>query len=199
VRSARFALATLLALLGLLAARAPRADPSLVGQFLVATDEMPDARFSRTVIYMVRHDAAGALGLVVNRPLGDMPLADVLARFGVTDRDARGEIRVHYGGPVDPGRGFVLHTSDYVGPGSRLIADGIAVTTDVEILTAMAHGGGPRRSLFALGYAGWAPGQLEREIRRGGWVSVAADAALLFDRDHERKWERAMARRRIDV
>ncbi len=171
----------------------------LAGQFLVATDQMPDPRFSRTVIYMVRHDDTGALGVVVNRPLGDMRLADVLERFGLEGQAASGSIRVHYGGPVDPGRGLVLHTADYAGAGSQVIEDGIAVTTHAEILDAIAHGKGPRRSLLVLGYAGWAPGQLEGEIGRGGWISVVADEALLFDGDHERKWERAMARRRIDL
>lgn len=176
-----------------------QADPGLAGQLLVATEKMPDPRFFRTVIYMLQHDATGARGLVVNRPLGDMRLADVLERFGLDGRDGGDGIRVHYGGPVDPGRGFVLHTADYAGAGSRVIAGGIAVTTDVEILNAMARGQGPRRSLLALGFAGWAPGQLEGEIRRGGWISVLSDEAIVFDDDHARKWERAMARRRIDL
>lgn len=173
--------------------------PGLAGQLLVATEQMPDPRFFRTVIYMVRHDATGALGLVVNRPLGDVRLKDLLERAGRDSRDVTGSIRVHYGGPVEPARAFVLHTADYTGLESRVIGDGIAVTGHPEVLDAMARGQGPRRSLFVLGYAGWAPGQLEGEIQRGGWISVLPNEALVFDEDHEGKWERAMARRRIDL
>ena len=176
-----------------------QAGPGLAGQLLVATEQMPDPRFFQTVIYMVRHDATGALGLVVNRPLGDVRLKDLLERSGLDSRDVTGSIRVHDGGPVERGRAFVLHTADYTGPESRVIADGIAVTGHPEVLDAMARGHGPRRSLFVLGYAGWAPGQLEGEIQRGGWISVPPNEALVFDEDHERKWERAMARRRIDL
>lgn len=173
--------------------------PGLAGQLLVATEQMPDPRFFRTVIYMVRHDATGALGLVVNRPLGDVRLKDLLERSGRDSRDVTGSVRVHYGGPVEPARAFVLHTADYTGLESRVIGDGIAVTGHPEVLDAMARGQGPRRSLFVLGYAGWAPGQLEGEIQRGGWISVLPNEVLVFDEDHERKWERAMARRRIDL
>lgn len=176
-----------------------QAEPGLAGQLLVATEQMPDPRFVRTVIYMVRHDTTGALGLVVNRPLGDVRLKDLLERSGLDGRDVTGSIRVHYGGPVEPGRAFVLHTADYTGPESRVVGDGIAVTGHPVVLDALAHGKGPRRSLFVLGYAGWAPGQLEGEIQRGGWISVLPDEALVFNEDHEQKWERAMARRRIDL
>lgn len=176
-----------------------QAGPSLAGQFLVATEQMPDPRFVRTVIYMVRHDATGALGLVVNRPVGEVPLADLLERSGRSGRDVAGTVRVHAGGPVEPTRAFVLHTVDFMGRESHPVADGIAVTGHPEVLDAMARGQGPRRSLFLLGYAGWAAGQLDAEIQRGGWISVPADEALLFDDDRARTWERAMARRRIDI
>lgn len=176
-----------------------QAGSGLAGQLLVATEQMPDPRFFRTVIYMVRHDATGARGLVVNRPLGDVRLKDLLERSGRDSRDVTGSVRVHYGGPVEPARAFVLHTADYTGLESRVIGDGIAVTGHPEVLDAMARGQGPRRSLFVLGYAGWAPGQLEGEIQRGGWISVLPNEPLVFDEDHERKWERAMARRRIDL
>ena len=194
----RLALALALAAIGALDAHG-HATSGLAGQLLVATEQMQDPRFLHTVIYMVRHDDDGALGLVVNRPLGDLPLADVFERLGLGHRDVSGRIRVHYGGPVEPGRAFVLHTSDYTGTGSEVIAGGIALTVRPEVLDAIADGKGPRRSLFALGYAGWAAGQLEGEIQRGGWISVLSDEALVFDDDHERKWERAMARRRIDL
>src|SRR5205085_101725 len=122
-----------------------------------------DPRFVRTVIYVLRHDADGAMGLVVNRPLADMPAAEMLARFGIPDDKVSGTVRVHYGGPVEPGRGFVLHTADHMAAGSQMVADGVAFTGSPEMLKLIARGAGPRRSLLVLGYAGWAPGQLEGE------------------------------------
>jgi len=172
---------------------------SLTGQFLVATDELRDPRFMRTVVYMIRHDASGAMGLIVNRPLGDAFLSDLLERLGLGGKGVAGEILVHYGGPVDPGRGFFLHTTDYKIEGTQVIKDGIAITVQPEILRAIGAGTGPRRSLFAVGYAGWAAGQLEGEIKAGAWVAVPADEALVFDENYEKKWERAMARRTIQL
>jgi putative transcriptional regulator len=176
--------------------RAPR---SLAGQLLVATDELRDPRFGRTVIYMVQHDASGATGLVVNRPLREMPLAQLLERFGLDARGVGGRIMVHQGGPVDPGRGVVLHTTDYNGDGTEVVQGGIAVTSRPGILRAIAEGSGPRRALFVAGYAGWAPGQLESEIRAGAWVDGPADETLLFDTEADKKWERAFAGRRIHL
>jgi putative transcriptional regulator len=180
------------------AAVPPKAD-NLTGQLLVATAELRDPRFIRTVIYMVRHDAGGAMGLVVNRPMGDTPLAVLLEGLGMEGKGVHGEIRLHYGGPVDPRRGFVLHTTDYASENTRVVSDGIAITVESEILGAIGTGTGPRRALVALGYAGWAPGQVEAEIAAGAWVVVPADEALVFDDNHEKKWDRAMARRRIDL
>ena len=185
---------------------APRAlaqsGPSLAGQFLVATDALRSPVFSRTVIYMIRDDANGAMGLVVNRPVRDVPVASLLRQFGLDDRGVTGTVRAHYGGPVDIGQGFMLHTGEYAAQGTELIAGGIAMTPTPGVLTALrdiARGAGPRRSLFAVGYAGWAPGQLAGEIEQGAWITVPADEALLFDDDHTRKWERATARRRINI
>ena len=176
-----------------------RAGRGLAGQFLVATEELGDPHFARTVIVLTQHDASGAMGLVVNRPLGDMPLARLLEHFGMKGEGAGRTIRVHYGGPVEPARGFVLHTTEYSLEGTEVVGPGIALTARPEILQAIATGKGPRRFLFAMGYAGWAPGQLEREMDGGYWISVAPDADLLFDQDHARKWERALARQRIDL
>jgi putative transcriptional regulator len=176
--------------------------PGLAGQFLVATDALSDPRFASTVIYMVRHDASGAMGLVVNRPVRDVPLAALLRQFGLDDRGITASVRVHYGGPVELGLGFMLHTGEYATQGTSLIAGDIALTPTPGVLTALrdiAQGAGPRRALFAVGYAGWAPGQLEGEIEQGAWIAVPADEGLLFDDDHTRKWERATARRRINI
>lgn len=178
------------------------ADQSLVGQFLVATESLRDPRFARTVIYMVRHDATGAMGLVVNRPVRDMPLGPLLRRFGRDDRGVTGSVRAHYGGPVDIGQGFLLHTAEYATQGTERVAGDIALTPQPGVLSALsdiARGAGPRKSLFAVGYAGWAPGQLEGEIEQGSWITVPADEALLFDDDAARKWDRATARRRITI
>jgi putative transcriptional regulator len=153
----------------------------------------------RTVIYMVHHDAGGAMGLVVNRPLGDTPLAALLEGLGIEGNGVKGGVRLHYGGPVEPRRGLVLHTSDYASEGTRVVGGGIAITVGTAILRAIGAGTGPRRSLVALGYAGWAPGQLEGEIAAGAWVVVPADEGLVFDQDYEKKWDRAMARRTIQL
>lgn len=167
------------------------------GQLLVATEALRDPHFVRTVIYIVRHDSAGALGLVVNRPLSVVPLGRVLQSLGRTPEGASGEIRVHYGGPVEPGRGFVLHTPDWQGGESRIVQDGVAITSDPAIFEAIGRGTGPRRAMFAAGYAGWAPGQLEAELDGGSWIVVSADEALIFDDDAATKWDRATARRKI--
>ncbi len=179
-----------------------QAGQSLAGQFLVATDTLRDPRFARTVIYMVRHDATGAMGLVVNRPVRDMPLAPLLRKFGLDEGGITGSVRAHYGGPVEIGQGFILHTAEYATQGTERVAGDIAMTPAPGVLTALsdiARGAGPRKSLFAVGYAGWAPGQLEGEIEQGTWITVPADEALLFDEDSARKWDRAMARRRITI
>lgn len=171
----------------------------LAGQLLVATPEMPDPRFAETVLYMIKHDEHGAVALVVNRPVARGPIADVLKSLGVETEGAGGEITLHYGGPVEPGKGFILHSDDYVLDSTTKIKDGIAVTTDPEILRALSLGKGPRRSLLVLGYAGWAPGQLEAEIKANGWFSIPAETELIFGADAEKKWDRAMERRRIKL
>lgn len=191
------------ALAGVLVAGAPAeapsaAGPSLAGQLLVATEALEDPRFARTVVYLARHDGNGALGLIVNRPLGDVAMRDLLRRFGLAPRPAEGQVRVHFGGPVQRQRGMVLHTPDYAGAGTAR-AGALALTTDPAILDAIAAGAGPRRFLFALGHAGWAPGQLEREIEDGYWFTVPAEEGIVFDADHAPKWDRATARRKIQI
>lgn len=180
-------------------AEAPAAaGPSLAGQLLVATEALEDPRFARTLVYLTEHDGNGALGLIVNRPVGDVAMRDLLRRFGRDPRQAEGQVRVHFGGPVQRQRGRILHTPDYAGAGTAR-AGAFALTTDPAILDAIAAGTGPRRFLFALGHAGWAPGQLEREIEDGYWFTVPAEEALLFDADHATKWDRATARRKIQI
>jgi putative transcriptional regulator len=178
----------------------PRPGPGdLTGQLLVATPDMPDPRFAHTVIYMIRHDASGAQGLVVNRPLHEVSLALLLEQMQMESTGVREKVRLHAGGPVDTLRILVLHTAGYASEGTLPVKDGIAVTWEPGILRAIAEGRGPRRALFAIGYAGWGPGQLEAEMKAGAWVRAAADEALLFDDSYETKWDRAMARRKIDL
>ena len=171
----------------------------LTGQLLVATAKMGDPRFARTVIYIVSHGADGAMGLVLNRELGVAPVSVLLEGLGVADSGVPGEVRVHYGGPVERDRGFVLHSSDVVVEGTVAVNGDVALSADVEILRAIAAGEGPRRSLFALGYAGWAPGQLEGEIAREDWFSVPGDENLIFDDDLDTKWDRAFDKRGIEL
>lgn len=172
--------------------------PSLVGQFLVATEGLRDPRFARTVVYVIRHDADGAMGLIVNRPVQDLPLAALLRAFGRDARGVTGTVRAHFGGPVETRAGFVLHTAEYATAFTERVAGDVALTPQEGVpglIDDVARGAGPRKVLFALGYAGWAPGQLEQEIDQDSWLTVPADEALLFDEDHARKWERASARR----
>ncbi len=183
---------------GVRAGIAVAAQPAtLAGQLLVARTALRDPRFIRSVVYLVHHDAGGAMGLILNRPIGEASLSELLKQAGVEGTGVNGEIRVHFGGPVEPGRGFVLHTADYKIEGTQVVKDGIAVTARPEILRAMGSGTGPHKSLFALGYAGWGSGQLEAEIKAGDWEIVPADTTLVFDENAETKWERAMARRTI--
>ncbi len=171
----------------------------LAGQLLVARADMTDPRFARAVIYLVSHDSRGAMGLVVNRPVVEVPLARVLQELGLDTTGVAGNVRVHYGGPVERARGFVLHTADYAGPGTLRVDGAIALSWEPDIFRAIAAGRGPVRRLFALGYAGWGPGQLEAEINAGAWVTVPADEALVFDDDSAGKWERATSRQTIKL
>jgi putative transcriptional regulator len=171
----------------------------LTGQLLVATPEMRDPRFVETVIYMVKHSTEGAFGLVINRPLAKGPVEDLLKGFGIDSSGAKGEIIVHYGGPVSPRAGFVLHSDDVLLEESAKVANGIAMTSDPKLIEAMAQGKGPRQSLFIMGYAGWAPGQLEGELKAGSWFVVSGDKALIFGQDADRKWRQAMDKRKIPL
>ena len=185
--------------LPLVATNAAEESDYLTGQLLVATPEMRDPRFVETVIYMVKHSAEGAFGLVINRPLAKGPVEDLLKGFGIDSSGAKGEIIVHYGGPVSPRAGFVLHSDDVLLEESAKVANGIAMTSDPKLIEAMAQGKGPRQSLFIMGYAGWAPGQLEGELLAGSWFVVSGDKALIFGQDADRKWQQAIDKRKIPL
>jgi putative transcriptional regulator len=174
-------------------------DGYLTGQLLIAMPNMRDPRFARSVIYVCAHNADGAMGLVVNRLVGSVTFPDLLEQLSIEGGTASKEIRVHFGGPVESGRGFVLHSGDYRHDSTLQVDEEMALTATVDILTDIAQGRGPRRSLLALGYAGWGPGQLDSEFQANGWLSVAADETLIFDDDLDSKWERAIGKLGIDV
>ena len=194
-------LACLLALLAPPAATAPAAEPDwLTGRMLVASERLSDSNFSETVIYMLEHDAEGALGLVVNRPLGEMALSVLLERLGDAEaKTAVGTIRVLSGGPVQPEKSFVLHTSDVMLDASKKIEGPFAVTADRSMLQAIGRGEGPEEALLIVGYAGWAPGQLESEFERGSWEHVAGDKDIVFSPDDGEKWRKALETLSIDL
>jgi len=174
-------------------------DGYLTGQLLVAMPQMLDERFAKSVIYLCAHTEDGAMGLVVNKLLENIDFPDLLDQLDLSPAPGGDDIRVHFGGPVESGRGFVLHTSDYVQDATMVIDDQIAMTATTDILRDIAEGDGPRNSLLALGYAGWGPGQLDTEIQANGWLSVAADDTLVFGTDPDTIWKGALAKMGIDV
>jgi len=177
----------------------PRGRPWLTGRLLVATETIGDPRFARTVIYLVRHNEDGAFGVVINRPIGTVSYESALRPFKLDVPPGSGDLRIHYGGPVEPGHGSVLHTTDWTGEGTTVVGGRFAFTISPKILQAMAQGAGPRRAMFLLGYAGWAPGQLEAELGKGAWDVALPDEALVFDEDPQRKWRDATTRRLLDL
>lgn len=170
----------------------------LTGQLLVAMPGIGDERFDKTVIYLCAHSDEGAMGLVVNREIDSLTFPDLLEQLNIEPDLGAQPIQVQFGGPVESGRGFVLHSPDYVQDGTLVVDNSIALTATVDILRAIADGDGPKNTLLALGYAGWGPGQLDLEIRSNGWLHVPADEELIFGGDLEAKWEQAMTKIGID-
>ena len=180
---------------------------SLAGQFLIAMPGMTDKRFARSVIYMCVHSADTAMGIIINKLADNITFSELLEHLELESLPVNGDevheladMGVHFGGPVEPGRGFVLHTPDYQTEKRTLEVDAsICLTATVDILTAIAQGKGPSRSLLALGYAGWAGGQLETEIRANGWLHCAADVDIIFDPILETKYQRALLGLGVDA
>ncbi len=178
----------------------------LDGQMLIAMPVMEDERFSRSVIYICAHSPEGAMGIIVNRPARAIDFADLLVQLEVVDTADQIKLpgnvemmKVMKGGPVETGRGFVLHSSDFFIQNATLpIDDDICLTATLDILKAIAQGHGPNRAILALGYAGWAPGQLETEIQSNGWLHCPADPDLIFGADTEDKYPRALRKIGID-
>jgi len=179
----------------------------LDGQMLIAMPAMRDERFARSLIYMCAHSSDGAMGIVVNRPAKNVTFPELLVQLEVIPAADRIQLppgaetlKVLKGGPVETGRGFVLHSADFFIENSTLpIDDGICLTATLDILKAIARGKGPESAVLALGYAGWAPGQLETEIQENGWLNCDADSELIFGTDIERKYERALRKLGIDL
>src|SRR6202521_1546826 len=192
-----------------LAAKASDKPPGrgyLDGQMLIAMPTMRDERFTRSVIYVCAHSSEGAMGIIVNQPVANINFSDLLVQLDVIpDSDlielpsSASTVKVLKGGPVETQRGFVLHSSDFFIEDSTLpIDDGICLTATLDILKAIARGNGPQSAILALGYAGWAPGQLENEIQENGWLHGPADSDLIFGTDTESKYSRALRKIGID-
>lgn len=184
-----------------MAASKTRAEPAagyLAGHLLIAMPGMQDPRFDHTVVCLCAHSSEGAMGLIVNRPLAGMEFDELLRQLAIEPMPPQRRIRMVSGGPVEGGRGFVLHSDDWSTEGSLPVVPGLALTASLDILKAIAGGGGPKAGVLALGYAGWAPGQLEDEIQRNAWLSVPADERLVFGADTSRTWDAALAKLRVD-
>lgn len=171
----------------------------LGGRVLVAMPGMGDPRFARSVILLCAHTPEGAMGLIVNHPARDVDFNGLLDHLEIPRAPGGRDIRVHFGGPVERGRGFVLHSRDYSGGAATMvIPGGLAMTATLDVLEAIARGKGPERALLALGYAGWGPGQLEGEIRRNDWIVADAPADLVFSADDGGKWAAVLRGAGID-
>ncbi len=165
---------------------------------LIAMPGLTSPPFAQSVIYLCAHTPEGAMGIVLNRPLASPTFDDLLRQLDIAPTPPARRIRLCSGGPVDNARGFVLHTADWTGDGSLRVDDGVALTASLDVLKAIAGGGGPKEGLLALGYAGWGAGQLEAEIAQNSWLSVPADLGLVFDAGHDSKWRRALGLLKID-
>jgi putative transcriptional regulator len=178
--------------------RDPRVDQGesfLEGKLLIAMPGMPDERFAQTVIYICAHSAKGAMGIVINKPIPGLSFTELMKQLEIETNPSVGQFPILYGGPVETGRGFVLHSGDYEGSDSTLpVSEDISLTATLDILRAIAEGRGPKQSLFALGYAGWAPGQVEHEFQGNGWLHCDADTSIVFGTEADAKWTTALQR-----
>jgi putative transcriptional regulator len=184
----------------------PQRDGYLDGNLLIAMPTMGDPRFNRAVVYLCAHSADGAMGIIINQRAPNISFTELLEQLNIAPPKERirlplglGAMAVHLGGPVETGRGFVLHSADYFKAESTLpIDESVCLTATIDILRDIAKGTGPDKALLALGYAGWAPGQLENEIHANGWLHCAADPELIFDAEVDHKYTRAMSKIGID-
>lgn len=178
---------------------APEHDLNLTGEMLIAMPGMGDPRFTHSVVLMCAHSSDGAMGLIINKPVDGMSLGALMDQLSIKADGTVPQAGLYFGGPVETGRGFVLHTPDYRSNLSTMDIDGrFAMTATQDILEDIATGGGPTQALVALGYSGWGPGQLEAEIAANGWLICDATHALVFDEDDATTWPAAMKSLGVD-
>lgn len=172
---------------------------SLAGHLLIATSVVQDSCFARSVIYLCAHNESGAMGIIVNYPVENIGIRDIFEQLDIESKQTMRDFPIHFGGPVEANRGFVVHSSEYATDDSLITRDGIAVTASVSILQELAQGHGPAKGMLVLGYAGWSPGQLESEIEGGSWIVAPASTQLVFETDNETKWNVALSTLGIDM
>jgi putative transcriptional regulator len=180
--------------------RAIEGESFLEGKLLIAMPGMTDPRFQKSVVYMCAHSVEGAMGIIVNKAVAGLSFQDLLRKLGLEVTSRTPNFPVLYGGPVETGRGFVLHSGDYDCADATLpVSEDVSLTATLDILRALGEGRGPRNAIFALGYAGWSPGQIEDEIRANGWIHCDCDSSLLFNANLDGKWITALGKLGIDV
>lgn len=178
---------------------AKRKGGSLAGHLLIATPAVQGSCFARSVIYLCSHNDAGAMGIIINYPVENIHLSEILEQLGINAKTPARDLPVHFGGPVEANRGFVVHSGDYEGDECLIRQGGLAVTASLSILQELAAGKGPQQGMLVLGYAGWAPGQLEAEIETGSWIVAPASKQLVFDTGNDVKWNVALSSMGIDL
>lgn len=180
--------------------RAVEGENFLEGKLLIALPGMPDPRFEKSVIYVCAHSVEGAMGIMINRAVEGVQFRELMEKLELDVASEVNDVPVLYGGPVETGRGFVLHSGDYESADSTLpVSDDVSLTATIDILRALGQGKGPKKALFALGYAGWGPGQIEDEIRANGWLHCDSDAKLLFESQLGSRWKEALQKLGIDA
>lgn len=172
---------------------------SLAGQLLIATPVVQDSCFARSVIFMCAHNEAGAMGIIINYPVENISIKEIFEQLDINSVSNARNLPIHFGGPVEANRGFVVHSSDYTTEESLFAKDGITVTASINVLQELAEGKGPTQGMLVLGYAGWSPGQLESEIEGGSWIVVPATPNLIFSKENETKWNVAVSTLGIDM
>lgn len=171
----------------------------LEGKILLAMPGMGDKRFNRSAIYVCSHDESGAMGIVLNQPFKSLSFEELLEQLDLDYPLSCPDIPIHSGGPVEPGRGFVLHSADYIQESTLVISEHVALSATVDILTAIADEKGPENFIVALGYAGWGAGQLDQEIQQNAWLTAEGEDEIIFHTDLDQKWARSMAMMGIDA
>jgi putative transcriptional regulator len=171
----------------------------LPGQFLIAMPHMPDVRFQRSVIYLCAHTAEGAMGLIVNKALDSLTVPELMEHLKVPMEVELKPTKIHFGGPVETSRGFVLHSCDYVEQATLVVGNELALTATIDVLKAIGRNAGPRQTLMTLGYAEWGAGQLDAELQANVWLHAPADDSIIFDLSNDSKWERALERIGVNV